>query len=274
MKIGHLRASRRLSIAAASIALAAGALFAAAQPASAQPILTITSGPAEGSTVNLTRATFGLAATAPDGKAVDFFCSVDNEFLFHPCHAISYPSCVPAVGGGQSCTQSYSTGHLSAGAHVFRAFASDCDTGCEPAEVGSDGPMVARSFTVDRTAPVLSITGGPGVEQPLLRGLPSFSFSADEPVEFTCWIDGRPLGVCASPFAPQGVRNGTHVFKITGRDLAGNEAVAVEHAFAVDIFKPKRCKKGKSDKAKAKRRKCVKANARAKAKWKRKHGLR
>lgn len=273
MKIGHLRASRLLSIAAASIALAAGALFAA-QPASAQPILNLTSGPAEGSTVNLTRATFGLVATVPDGKAVDFFCSVDNAFLFPSCHAVAYPSCVPAVGGGQLCTQTYSTGHLSAGAHVFRAFASDCDTGCEPADTGSDGPMVTRSFTVDRTAPVLSITGGTSVDPPLLRGVPSFSFSAGEPVEFTCWIDGSSLGICASPFAPQGIRNGSHIFKITGRDPAGNEAVAVEHAFAVDIFKPKRCKKGKSDKAKAKNRKCKKANARAKAKWRKKHGLR
>lgn len=111
------------------------------------------------------------------------------------------------------------------------------------------------------------------MENPLLADVATFTLSISEPVQIFCAVDADPAIPCAPAFELPVLANGVHNLRLTATDLAGNVSAPVTHSFAVDIFKPKKCRKGKSTKAKAKRKKCLKQNAKAKAKWKKKHHL-
>lgn len=253
-------------------AIAAVAALGASSAASAQPVISITGGPGEGSFTNQRKVTFDLAATAPSTKQVDFFCSFDNPAVFYGCHPIDYPACVPA-GGTQSCTQSI-TRTLSEGQHTFYTFAADCDAGCEPADVGIEGPTIARTFTIDLTAPIGTIANGPTLEAPALRSAPSFNLTSNEPGTFSCSLDGGPALLCESIVTFPDLFRGTHALTVNAVDRAGNSSAPVTRSFKVDRFKAKKCKRGRSARAKAKYRKCKRANAVAKAKWKKRNKLR
>lgn len=254
-------------------AVALSICLGAAATASAQPAISITSGPAEGEFTKERKITFALSAIVPDAKQADFFCSLDNAVLFPGCHAINYPLCVPAAGGGQSCTQSISY-MVSEGAHAFRTFAADCDAPCEPADDGVDGPMVTRNFTVDRTAPIASITAGPSLAAPAVRSAAAFNVTSTEPGTFNCSLDAGPPVICETSIAFPAIFAGTHSLSVTAVDRAGNASVPATVSFKVDRLKPKKCKKGKSVGAKKKQRKCKRANAIAKAKWKKRNRIR
>jgi hypothetical protein len=61
---------------------------------------------------------------------------------------------------------------------------------------------------------------------------------------------------------------------VRGTDLGGNPSAVISRDFVVDAFVPGKCgKQTNRHAAKAKRAKCLKANAKAKAKWKSKHHL-
>lgn len=256
-------------LAATLTCLAAGAASAWAAPA-----ISITAGPSEGSATKATQISFSLSASVPDTNDVDFYCSIDDAVNYAACSAAAYPLCVAAGGGMNTCTQNKNYIGLAAGTHVFRAFASDCASPCDPFYDGNDGPLVTRTFTVDRTAPVVTITGGPNTDTNVVtRPGAAFSFIADEAVTFFCAVDQPAGSPCGPTFTLGSLTNGIHQFTLKAVDPAGNETVITQQ-FKVDIFKPKKCKKGKSAKAKAKYRKCKKANAKAKAKWKQKYGLR
>lgn len=233
--------------------------------ANAAPTISIVSGPGEGSFSQGRNVFFSMQANVPVSNPVDFGCSLNTMSLFS-CDDILYPSCTPQ-GATKSCTQSITYSLLSEGSHVFRTAAMDCTSPCDLFDDGQIGPVVTRSFTVDRTPPVISLASGPTVSQPVTRGKPTFAFLANEPVMYSCSKDGAAPVPCGSPTTLNGVSNGRHTLSVTGTDRAGNAAPPMVLSYKVDVFKPKRCKKGKTAKAKSKYKKCVKANAKAKAKW-------
>lgn len=272
----------RLNRGTKSIAvLAATLLFFAcfgASRASAEAVIAITAGPSEGSFTNAAPVNFALSAPIADTKVVDFYCSIDDAVTFSACDSATYPACAAAAAGVLACTQSKSYATLTEGAHTFRTFASECDAPCDPFDTGTDGPMITRSFTVDRTAPTVSILSGPSMTSPLLQGAATFTFSSNEPGGFTCAVGIAAALPCTSPFSTTDFANGQNSLTIRAIDRAGNASAPFVQNYMVDIFKPKKCKKprGKGAKranAKAKYRRCVKANAKAKALWKKKHGV-
>ncbi|MBI4898499.1 MAG: hypothetical protein HY827_09070 [Actinobacteria bacterium] len=247
--------------------------------ASAEAVIAVTAGPSEGSFTNASPVSFSLSAPVADTKVVDFYCSMDNTVSFSPCDNVAYPTCVAAGAGVLSCTQTKSFTTLTEGAHTFRTFASECDAPCDPFDTGTDGPMITRSFTVDRTAPTVSLLSGPSTASPLLQGVATFTFSSNEPGSFTCAVGIAGATPCASPLSTTDFANGQNSVTIRAIDRAGNTSAPLVQNYTVDIFKPKKCKKprgqgAKRASAKAKYRRCVKANSKAKALWKKKHGVR
>ena len=74
-------------------------------------------------------------------------------------------------------------------------------------------------------APVVTITSGPAEGETLASQSASFEFSANEPVTFTCSVDGGAFGPCSGPGASHtatGLPNGGHSFTVRGTDTTGN----------------------------------------------------
>lgn len=242
--------------------------------ASAAPTATITGGPAAGASTNAINITFTISALNIPVNDIDFYCSLDDAAVFEPCHAFDLPVCVHLASGQESCTQSKAYNSLPEGSHVFRVFASDCSSSCDNADKWTDGPIVSRSFIVDRQAPVVSVVSGPSMMAPLLTDSATFILAISESAQVSCVLDIGAVFPCSTAIELPVLANGIHYLRLTATDPAGNVSAPLTHSFEVDIFKPKKCRKGKSAKAKAKRKKCLKKNSRAKVKWKKKHGLR
>lgn len=267
------RRGRRRSAAFLGFVVVAFAVSAVSPSfASAAPTATITGGPAEGSSINAQGVTFTISAAINPANEIDFDCSLDSR-PFAPCASGSAPTCVPAGLVPAFCTSNETFSYLTERNHVFRAVASECLASCEQDANWTEGPIATRTFNVDRRRPVVAVTSGPTLSYPLLRGVASFALFVNEPAQLNCSEATGAFAPCTSPFRFPRLANGLHYLRVDATDRAGNVSATVTHPFDVDIFKPKKCRKGKSAKAKTKRRKCVKQNAKAKAKWKKKHGL-
>lgn len=83
------------------------------------------------------------------------------------------------------------------------------------------------SFTVDRTAPVVSITGGPGEGASTTQTTASFGVSASDGT-VTCELDGAPLA-CAATAELTSLGLGAHQFSASSVDLAGNVGTATRN---------------------------------------------
>lgn len=248
-------------------------LMVLSAPAHATGPVTITSGLPEGGATNERQVSFRLSLVTGYNSNVDFFCSMDKVGVFQQCQADRVPTC-SANGATKLCT--LATREFPTAAerkYVFRAFGSECNAPCNPTTSGLDGPILVRNFSVDRTAPVISLTSGPSYERAVTKGNPIFTFSANEPVSYTCSIDEGPALFCPSPSEFDDIGNGRHTLVVKAVDRALNASESLQANFKVDRFKPKRCRRGKSAKAKTKHRKCVKANAKAKARWKKRNRL-
>ncbi len=130
----------------------------------------------------------------------------------------------PGEGGGLQCT-------LDGGAP------QTCDQGVQLESVGegahtlevtrtgtwSGYPGATRGFTVDLTAPLTTVTGGPDPSDPT----PEISFGAiDDDTELTyeCRVvgAGNPFVTCTSPWTAPSLGEGRHYLQVRARDRAGN----------------------------------------------------
>ena len=138
----------------------------------AAPATTITSGPANGTTINDSTPTFAFTSTETGST---FECRVDN-------------------GPWAGCTSAHTTATLAVGDHTFEVRATD------PAG-NTDQTPEGRTFTVaapDTTPPDTEITTGPS--GPTNDNTPTFAFTATEAGStFECRIDGGAWAACTSP---------------------------------------------------------------------------
>lgn len=242
--------------------------------ATAAPAISIVSGPSEGSVIGRSSATFRLSAVTTATKEIEFFCTLGGDGTFSPCDDKYFPTCT-TNGSVKTCTDLKTWDKLASGSYTFRMFASECDSPCDPGMSNDDGPETVTRFTIDVTDPLVSLLSGPSVEKPALSSAAKFVFAASEPSTFYCGIDTGNAGLygwtCTSPFTVGKLKNGTHTFNVRARDSILNYGPIVSRKFLVDVFKPKKCTKARSRKGKAKYRICKKSNARAKARWKKKH---
>jgi Subtilase family len=86
-------------------------------------------------------------------------------------------------------------------------------------------------------APTVTITKGP---KPLgNESRPTFEFTSNRPVAFTCQVDGGTPQRCASPFVlPAVLTDGGHGFVVTATDPQGRSASTGIYSFTVDTKAP------------------------------------
>lgn len=168
-----------------------------------------------------------LDASAPDTTIVSgpsgWLDSTSATFAFSSGDAAAF-ECQLDAGGWAACSSPVSYSGLAETGHTFsvRAVASTGEKDPTPA---------ARSWIVDVTAPVVTITSAPA--DPSFSASASFGFVADEAAVFDCRLDG---GARVSCFAPHfvTVADGAHTFEVRAVDLAGNTGAPAAHAWSVD----------------------------------------
>ncbi|MCB0865956.1 MAG: carboxypeptidase regulatory-like domain-containing protein [Solirubrobacterales bacterium] len=172
------------------------------------PETTITTGPAEGSTI--TSGATSFAFTSNEGGST-FECKLDS-------------------GGFQSCTSPQQLSGLANGSHTFSVRATD-------ANGNVDGSPATRTFTVaiDSTPPDTVIDSGP--EGTITTDSGSFAFhSTESGSTFECKLDSGSYGSCTSPYALSALANGSHTFSVRATDGAGNtDPSAATRTFTVQV---------------------------------------
>ena len=163
------------------------------------PTAALTSGPPGLS--NTSAASFAFTADEPSS----FDCMVD-ERGFEPCNT-------PATYHG-----------LADGAHAFAVRARDA--------VGNFSAPVARSWTIDTTAPETTVVSAPKSGSATSA---TFAFSASEGGTFECRLDGAAFALCSSPKSYSGLIKATHQFEVRAVDAAGNaDATPAVHAWKIE----------------------------------------
>jgi hypothetical protein len=128
------------------------------------------------------------------------------------------------------CANSF-TGTLVEGPHVFIVHGFD-----------NAGNMteVTYDFTIDRSAPTVTITSYP----PDYNRSPSGTFEftgMDGAVvisKFDCSLDAGTYTSCTSPKTYTGLTEGVHTFEVIGYDAAGNKSAPASHSWFVDTTAP------------------------------------
>lgn len=106
----------------------------------------------------------------------------------------------------------------------------------------ANDPSFTYTWTVDRTAPTVTITAKPA-EQTKEREA-TFAFqSLESPVTFLCSVDGSAFSEAGCPVAGrpplQDLIDGQHVIRVQARDLAGNTSLQpAEYQWFVDTVAP------------------------------------
>jgi putative glycosyl hydrolase/Big-like domain-containing protein/hemolysin type calcium-binding protein len=162
-----------------------------------RPVVTMSSGPADGSLTNDPTPTFGFSSTESGST---FQCRYEG-------HGFS------ACSGARSDTPA---SRLSEGPHSFFVRAVDA--------AGNDSDVMSRSFTVDTVAPTVTIRDADRstTTRTVRRARATFTLHASEHVSLRCRIDSRPFKSCSSPYRTPRLRSGTHRLKVKATDQAGN----------------------------------------------------
>jgi large repetitive protein len=108
-------------------------------------------------------------------------------------------------------------------------------TGLDTAQNMSN--RLVHSFVVDQTNPVANLQADiNGVRT--LRTDNRFVFAANEEAMFDCQLDGAGFSSCSSPFLVSGLAEGSHLFSVRAKDLAGNLSEVVSVEWEVDLTLP------------------------------------
>jgi hypothetical protein len=173
------------------------------------PDVSITSGPADGSASDSAAAGFGFSSTDPTAT---FACSLDG-------------------GGFASCSTPQSYSGLSDGSHTFEVEALDT--------AGNSSTPLGHAWTIDTTAPDVSITSGPADGSVSDFRAAAFGFSStDSTAVFKCTLDGSALSACTSPQSYSSLRAGAHVFTVIAVDPVGNQSAVTRRSWNVDLTAP------------------------------------
>ncbi len=173
----------------------------------AAPAVSIGSGPADPDPTNDPTPTFAFSS---DDLTASFECALDG-------------------GQASACDSPFTTAALADGPHSLEVRATDA--------AGNQGSE-SRAFTVDTTAPTVSIDSGPG-GAPTNDPTPSFGFSSNEPgATFECSVDGGAFAACSPPHTTGALSDGSHSFAVRATDAPGNLGGATTRTFAVDTAAP------------------------------------
>jgi hypothetical protein len=162
-----------------------------------KPVVTILTGPA-----NPTDATTAVFTFSSSESPTTYQCKLSP--------ATSYSAC-PA-------NNTY-TG-LTNGSYTFSVIGTD--------QFGNVSNPATWTWTVDTTAPVVTITSGPALETNATSATFVISASDTLPIStYLCSLDGAPFANCSSTKTYAGpLSNGPHTFLANAQDTAGNVAAS------------------------------------------------
>ena len=170
------------------------------------PDTTIGSGPPSLSTSR--GATFTFSS---DQAGVTFQCSLDGGTFIN-------------------CSSPRTYAALPDGLHNFRVRARN-------AAGNTDQTPASYDWTVDRTAP--SVTIGSGPPTPTNVTTASFTFTSNDPAAtLQCRLDGAAFAPCVSPVTYTGLATGTRSFRVRAIDPAGNVGATVLYTWNIDTTPP------------------------------------
>ena len=182
---------------------------------SVRPTVSITAGPATGSTVGSTEATFTVVATEP--SRICWVFGANPEV----CSAPGVVSISPARSG------------LGQGANTFSVYARDA------IDVGA---TVSRMWTIDSIRPVVVIAAGPAAGSTSAANMATFMVTASE-ASTICWrFNGgaescSAAGVMAADAASAVLPDGGALFEVYGRDTIGT-GPTVARSWIIDTARP------------------------------------
>jgi uncharacterized repeat protein (TIGR01451 family) len=155
-------------------------------------------------------------AAAPDAV---FTFGADSEASFE---------CRLDAGEWVACDSTASYSGLGDGEHTFEVRATD--------EVGNTSSTAAFAWTVDTTAPAVTIESHP--DHPTNATDAAFGYSADQAATFACRLDGGEWHACDATVSYTGLADGDHAFLVAATDAAGNTSVPAGYDWTVDTAAP------------------------------------
>ena len=174
-------------------------------------------------------------SVVPDTTIVSTPPSLSNSgslsFTFSSNEAGATFQCSLDGAAFTTCTSPRTYTNLLDGLHAFQVRARDAAGNMDPTPA-------SYSWTVDRTAPIASITSlGPPTPTNLTTA--SFTFTSNDPAaSFQCRLDGAAFASCVSPVNYSGLANGTHNFRVRAIDAAGNVGAIALRTWSVDTTPP------------------------------------
>jgi hypothetical protein len=170
---------------------------------SVKPVITISWGPTDFS--NDVDPRFHIASSEPVPPGT-FTCKLD-------------------AGATVACGVWHDYFGLANGSHTFTAMAYD--------EAGNASVPVVRTWTVDTVAPTATIKTGPA--NPTTSKTATFTFTSSQvDSTFKCQLDGvGSFTTCVTPKTYNGLKVGTHTFKVESIDPAKNVGTTVSWIWTV-----------------------------------------
>ncbi|MCB0417941.1 MAG: fibronectin type III domain-containing protein [Bdellovibrionales bacterium] len=162
------------------------------------PVLTLTQVSPSEAVTSSRRIRLDFEANEP----ATFRCIIDSTFP---------PTDLEAF----TCNSPYVVDELSEGEHTVRLMAVDLQ--------GNQSEVVEYHWTIDATAPAISLSLLSPSFVPTAETQAQFQFSSSEALSFSCTLDGASLGGCSSPFTVSELGEGSHSFVVRAMDVAGNE---------------------------------------------------
>ena len=174
-----------------------------------EPTLAFVSTP--GALSNVAAPVFTWTAKDPVGLS-KVVCSLDNQDL-------------------GSCPDSSKTlTGLTEGDHKFQVTATD---------VAGNSSTLTSSWSVDLTAPVITISSGQ--DKWTTQKVATFAFDAKDAsgiAGFECRLDSAGFAPCVSPLNLTGILAGSHAFAVRARDKAGNLSEPSIYSWGTDYSAP------------------------------------
>jgi hypothetical protein len=132
----------------------------------------------------------------------------------------------------QTCSSGVSFNPSADGLYTFEVRAVDWS--------GWASASASRSWTVDKTGPVVSINSGPTSGSTTKTNSATFGFSANESATFGCSLDGAPFSSCTGSNSQSysGLSDGQHTFSVKGVDSLGNLGGATSRTWTIDTVAP------------------------------------
>jgi arylsulfatase A-like enzyme len=175
--------------------------------------------------VDLTPPVMNVTATIANGAYTN---RKTNQFDVTPSETLDDDNGIGCLADGAnqlSKTCDISLTGLADGVHTFQVVGADL--------AQNVSVVVTWTWTVDTVKPVVTITSGP---PPITSDRnATFTFTATDasPVTFSCSLDGAPGVPCVSGVTYTNLSVGSHTFRVTPTDAAGNIGSTVSWTWTI-----------------------------------------